>query len=309
MSFFVKFKGMEPIPALIVFSSKESIESFEDLQKVNDREVIEIHFGELTDFDTLMEAYRDDNALSEITLTSSNDEYVYYDYIIRVSLSLKAVESETPGMATNHWIMKLAQLTEVDKRLRQIVDTINKSPSTMTLEEYKAAKIDQSKEMLEKFLYTHPLVTNAKNDIFAEYTATTDKQNQFISQIITWYFNSQMGIEDTIYWNERSKPCTVWSTEECVTFMNAMKAYTKPLVTAQQQFEVAINNCKTKAEVEATNIDYNTVVSPNGRKWWVGYTSDEVRRLIDYYGDTDEKPSGADKYLHPDTNNEEETDE
>lgn len=298
MSFSVKFKGLDAIPAIVVYCSNQQIESFADINKIDDRDVIEIHFSENTEFDTLMEAYRSDDALSEITLSDTNEEYIYYDYVIRVSLSLTSVSSDTEvGIAQNHWIMKLAQLTETDKRLRQIVDTINKSPATMTLEEYKEAKIAQSKTLLEKYLDTHPLITNVKNDIFGEYSATVDKQNLFISQCITYFFNTQAGIEDEISWNERRKPCTTWTIEECTRFMNVMKAYTKPLVSAQQQYEVEIRALNTKAEVEAFNIDYSAVNAPNGKEWWVGYTTDEIKRLNEYYGITDTKPIDADSYL------------
>ena len=300
MEYSVKFKGMDPIPAIVVFSEKKEVDSYADLNVSDKREILEIRFKDLTDFELLMSAYRSDEALSEITIIDTNgtDEFIYYDYIIRISLAFTSVESSEIATAENQWIMKLAQLTETDKRLRQIVDTINKSPATMTLEEYKVAKIEQSKELLEKFLYYNPLITSAKNDIFAEYTATTDKQNQFVGQFVSYYFNTQMGIEVNIYWNERGKPCSVWTVEQGLAFMNAMKAYTKPLVTAQQQFEVNINACTTKAEVEATNINYASVPTANGRSWWVGYTADEVRRLIEHYGDTEVKPDDADAYLN-----------
>lgn len=298
MSTEIKFKGMDPIPAIIVLGSKEQIESFEDINKIDDREVVEIHFGELTDFDTLMAAYRSDDALSEITIIDGDNEFIYYDYIIRVSLSLTTVEAESgSGMAAKRWIMKLAQLTETDKRLRMIVDTINKSPATMTLEEYKEARIEQTKQLLQKFLATHPLISNCKNNIFAPYNATTEKQNMFVAQFALYTFNKQAGIEDTMTWNECGKPCTIWTDAECITFMNHMKAYTKPLVSAQQQYEVDILALNTKAEVEAYEIDYSKVPSTNGQSWWVGYTTDEIKRLNDYYGVTTEKPKDADAYL------------
>ena len=307
MSFFVKFKGMDQIPAIIVYSSKSQVTSYTDINKIDDREVLQIHFDELTDFDTLMEAYRSDEALSEITIIddNTNEQFIYYDYIIRIALSLTAVENDTESsLAANRWIMTVAQLTQTDKELRQIVDTINKSPSTMTLQEYKYARIEQSKALLETYLRDHPLVTGCKNNIFAAYTATTDKQNLFVGQCVSYYFNTLNHIEDTLTWNERGKPCTVWTMEEALMFMNAMKAYTKPLVSAQQQYEVDILALQTKAEVEAYNIDYSKVFAPNGRLWWVGYTIDEIRRLIEHFGDTETKPEGADEYLHPTEPNE-----
>lgn len=297
MSLTVKFKGFDPIPAIIVLGSDEQIESFADINKIDNRNVISIHFNELIDFNTLMDIYRSDDALSEITLSDNGEEFIHYDYIIRVSLSLTSVASGNEGIAEKHWIMKLAQLTETDKRLRMIVDTINKSPATMTLEEYKEARIEQTKQLLQKFFATHPLISNCKNNIFAPYNATSEKQNMFVAQFALYTFNKQAGIEDTMTWNECGKPCTIWTDAECITFMNHMKAYTKPLVSAQQQYEVDILALNTKAEVEAYEIDYSKVPTSNGQNWWIGYTTDEIRRLNEYYGITAEKPEDADAFL------------
>ena len=307
MSYTIKFKGIDTIiPAIIVYSSKQQVTSYADINKIDNREVLQIHFPELTDYNLLMQAYSSEDALSEITITDSdNSQYIYMDYVIRVSLSLNAVESDPTdlmNLAANQWIMTIAQLTPTDKELRKIVDTINGSPSALTLQEYKEARIAQSKTLLEKFLNDHPLISACKNNIFAPYTATTEKQNLFMNQCVTYYFNTINHIEDTLMWNERGKPCTVWTMEEAIKFMNGMKAYTKPLVSTQQQYEVDILALPDKAAVEAYVIDYSTVPVPNGRLWWVGYTVTEVQLLIEHFGDTEEKPKGADEYLHGDTN-------
>jgi hypothetical protein len=123
-----------------------------------------------------------------------------------------------------------------------------------------------------------------------------------MNQCVTYYFNTVNHIEDTLMWNERGKPCTVWTMEEALKFMNAMKAYTKPLVSAQQQYEVDLLALPDKAAVEAYVIDYSTIPVPNGRSWWVGYTVAEVQLLQEHFGDTEEKPKGADEYLHGPTN-------
>ena len=305
MSYTIKFKGMDAIiPAIIVYSSKQQVTSYADINKIDNREVLQIHFPELTDYNLLMQAYRSEDALSEITITDEDDgQYIYMDYVIRVSLSLNAVENDQDAnTAANHWIMTVAQLTETDKELRRMVDTITQSPSTLTLQEYKEVRIEQSKTLLEKFLNDHPLISACKNNIFAPYTATTEKQNLFMNQCVTYYFNTVNHIEDTLTWNERGKPCTVWTMEEALKFMNAMKAYTKPLVSAQQQYEVDLLALPDKAAVEAYVIDYSTIPVPNGRYWWVGYTVTEVQLLQEHFGDTEDKPKGADEYLHGATN-------
>lgn len=303
MSFSIKFKGMDAIPALIVYSSKKQVTSYSDINKIDNREVLQIHFPELTDYNLLMQAYSSEDALSEITITDEDgSQYIYMDYVIRISMSLNAVENDqNTNTAANHWIMTVAQLTETDRELRRVVDTITQSPSTLTLQEYKEVRIQESKNLLEKYLNDHPLISNCKDGIFAPYSATIDKQNLFTGQAVLYYFNTLNGIPDTLTWNEKGKPCVPWTMEEAIVFMNTMKAYTKPLVSAQQQYEVDIQALPDKAAVEAYVIDYGSVFAPNGKAWWVGYTTDEVKRLIEHYGDTDTKPDGADEYLHGET--------
>lgn len=303
MSLTIKFKGMDAIPALIVYSSKKQVTSYSDINKIDNREVLQIHFPELTDYNLLMQAYSSEDALSEITITDEDgSQYIYMDYVIRISMSLNAVENDqNANTAANHWIMTVAQLTETDIELRRVVDTITQSPSTLTLQEYKEVRIQESKNLLEKYLNDHPLISNCKDGIFAPYSATIDKQNLFTGQAVLYYFNTLNHIPDTLTWNEKGKPCVPWTMEEAIIFMNAMKAYTKPLVSAQQQYEVDIQALPDKAAVEAYVIDYGNVFAPNGKAWWVGYTTDEVRRLIEHFGDTDNKPDGADEYLHGET--------
>lgn len=303
MSLTIKFKGMDAIPALIVYSSKKQVTSYSDINKIDNREVLQIHFPELTDYNLLMQAYSSEDALSEITITDEDgSQYIYMDYVIRISMSLNAVENDqNANTAANHWIMTVAQLTETDIELRRVVDTITQSPSTLTLQEYKEVRIQESKNLLEKYLNDHPLISNCKDGIFAPYSATIDKQNLFTGQAVLYYFNTLNHIPDTLTWNEKGKPCVPWTMEEAIIFMNAMKAYTKPLVSAQQQYEVDIQALPDKAAVEAYVIDYGSVFAPNGKDWWVGYTTDEVRRLIEHFGDTDNKPDGADEYLHGET--------
>jgi hypothetical protein len=305
----IRFKGLEPMDIITYEISTERVESYADINRIDNRHLIKIHFNELTEFETLMEAYRNDDALSEISIINSNgEEVIFTDYMIRMSLSLTSVSGgDDASLAVNHWIMTLAQLTPTDKKLRLIVDTINKTSSTMTLDEYKYAKIDQSKVLLQKYLMEHPLISNCKSGIFAPYNATIEKQNLFIGQYALYVFNKQAGIEDVMTWNECGKPCTVWNDNTCIGFMNAMKAYTKPLVSAQQQYEVDIMAATTKTEVESMNIDYSEVETANGKDWWIGYTTEEIQRLNEYYGLTDEKPIDADDYLGK--NNTEETEE
>lgn len=285
MGVYIYFKGVpDPIQATIVYSSKDVTTSFDDLVPKDTRNVLEINFPETVDFDTLLNVYRNEDALSEITIKSDSDDsvFVHFDYVIRQALSLQAYsdKSDKEALGVNRWVMRLAQLTEADKQFRQIVGVAAKATSYMTLDEYKEAQIQISKENLDKFLRKHPLISACKDGIFAPYTATTDKQTLFVSQFASYSANKQAGIEDQMTWNEAGKSCIPWTDQECLLFMNDMKRYTKPLVAAQQHYEESILSLTTKVEVEAAMIDYATVATYNGDPSWIGHTVSEVEEMM-----------------------------
>lgn len=292
----IKFKGIEEaIPAIVVFSSADQVESNEDLVKVDNRNILSIHFPASVEYDTLINVYRDEESLSEITIMNDDgiSVFVHLNYVIRISLSLISYgnEDEITEWGPTRWIMKVAQLTEADKQFRQIVGVVAKSASYLSLEDYRDVKIDQSKQELEKFLKTNFLISSAKDGIYAPYSATTDKQNLFASQFALYMANTQAGIPDTMTWNEHGKSCVPWEPEECLTFMNDLKRFTKPLVSAQQHFEVELNKMTSKSQLEAAKIDYSTVEVVNGRTWWIGFTKEEIDKLIEFVGDTPERPA------------------
>ena len=112
--------------------------------------------------------------------------------------------------------------------------------------------------------------------MYKEYTVTTDKQNQFVAQYSVYTVNKMAGLTDVFTWNEKGKPCVPWDEESCIKWMNAAKAYTKPLVAAQQAYEVAVMEMTSKAELEYFDIDYSTVETVNGDVSWLNHTDAEV---------------------------------
>ena len=172
--------------------------------------------------------------------------------------------------------MSVAQLNDADKQFRKLIGIAAKSASWLTIDEYRDAKIQTSKENLEKYLKDHPLISNCKDGVYKEYTVTTEKQNQFAAQFAVYLANKMAGIEDVFTWNEKGKPCVPWDESSCIKWMNAAKAYTKPLVQAQQAYEVALTEMTSKTEMEKYNIDYSTVKTENGRDTWINHTDAEV---------------------------------
>lgn len=281
----IKFKGIdEEIQAIAVFSASiADISSQNDLVTTDERQLMNIHFPEGVDTDILLKAYISEDALSEIAIINedTSETFVHVNYVIQQSLALQpcGTTEEIAMYGPNRWIMSIAQLTEADKQFRQLVGVAAKNVNYLTLDEYRDYKIQISKEMLNEYLEGHCLISACKDGIYAPYTATMEKQSLFSSQYAAYLANKMAGVDDTMTWNEHGKSCVPWTDENCIVFMNDMKAYVKPLVSAQQQYEEHINTLTTKAEIEAYNIDYSQVVTVNGKESWIGYTIAEVAEI------------------------------
>ena len=281
----IKFKGIDKqFNAIAVYGENSKYtEAPHEIVSNSERSVIEIHFPATEDYSDLISVYNNEDALSEITITdgTSNEIYVHLNYIIQQSLSLRSygTTQEVAMYGPDRWIMTLAQLTEADKQFRKLVGVASKSVAYLTLDEYKEVKIQLSKEKLETYLKNNPLISNCKDSVYKEYTVTTDKQNQFAAQFAVYMANKMAGVEDIFTWNEKGQPCVPWDEASCIRWMNAAKAYTKPLVQAQQAYEVAVTEMTTKVEVENFDIDYSTVNTTNGKTEWVGHTDAEVNAI------------------------------
>lgn len=278
----IRFKGVDKdYQAIVVFgeNSKYTKAPHELVPEAN-RSVLEIHFPAATDYADLIAVYNNEDALSEISIIdgATNEIYVHLNYIIPLSLSLQAygTANEIAMNGPDRWIMQIAQLTDADKQFRKIVGVAAKSAAYLTLEEYKDVKIQLSKEKLEKYLKNNPLISDCKDSVYKPYTVTTEKQNQFVAQFAVYTANKMAGIDDVMTWNEMGMPCVPWDEASCIKWMNAAKAYTKPLVAAQQAYEVAVTKMTTKAEIELFDIDYSTVETVNGKSSWIGHTAAEV---------------------------------
>ena len=280
----IKFKGIdEEIPAITIISASDvDVESQSDLVSKDKRKVMHIHFPEGINDVLLRKIYASEDALSEITIIieETSEVYVHLDYMIQVSLSLQPFgdADEIAMYGPMRWIMSLAQLTEADRQFRQLVGERAKNVNYMTLDEYRNYKIDVSKSKLNDYLENNCLISDCKDGIFAPYTATMEKQNLFSSQYAAYMANKLAGVDDIMTWNEHGKSCIPWTDDACIAFINAMKAYVKPLVSAQQHYEEQINLLTTKAEIEAYDIDYSKVETVNGKEIWIGHTRAEISR-------------------------------
>lgn len=277
----IRFKGIDKdFNAIAVYGENSKYtEAPHEVVSNGERSVLEIHFPATVEYTDLISIYNNEDTLSEITIIdgTNNETYVHLNFVIQQSLSLRAYGSaqEAALYGPDRWIMCLAQLTEADKQFRKVIGIAAKSAAYLSLDEYKDAKIQLSKEKLETYLKNNPLISNCKDNVYKEYTVTTDKQNQFAAQFAVYMANKLAGVEDIFTWNEKGQPCVPWDEASCIKWMNAAKAYTKPLVQAQQAYEVAVTKIATKSDLEDYEIDYATVTTVNGKREWIGHTDAE----------------------------------
>ena len=277
MSNTITFKGHPSIECNAVISYDMAAYSSDDVLKTAMRPCIDIRFPTTVDQHTLVEIFTSkDGSLSEIAINRTypnpqNEEetltesYIHSDYDIPVKLALEYVDD------TLQWVMTLAQLTEIDKALREIAGKVAKKTEFLTFEEYQDALVEKSNDDLASYLLTHPLISSCHEGIYQRYNATLNHQFLFTSNYMAHYVKIQAGIPDTFRWNVSGDTCEPWTDIEAMLFIADMAAYVTPLVEAQQNYEKNIRRAKTKEELDKIVINYSAVPTVNKPISVVGY--------------------------------------
>lgn len=119
----------------------------------------------------------------------------------------------------------------------------------------KAAKIAESKTDLASYLASHPLQwTDGEY-----YSITAEKQVQLTSKVMAATMAATLSKPYTLTWNSTGEVCKAWELTDLSALAFAIDARVTSLVTYQQTQEVAINAAQTMAELEAIEVDYDTV--------------------------------------------------
>ena len=122
-----------------------------------------------------------------------------------------------------------------------------------SLDTLKDKCILETKSNLTKFLEENPLFSYVKHKEGRFYRVTLDKQQQLTSTLLMYSGYQQAGIEFPLTWNDTGSVCEEWTYDQLFLLAAEMNGYVKPLVTLQQETEVAIKNAKTKEEVLSVN--------------------------------------------------------
>ena len=79
----------------------------------------------------------------------------------------------------------------------------------------------------------------------------------FTSKFTAHMFLEMKQIEDVMTWNESGQACEVWTDAECLQLIKEWNAISTALVKRQQDLELEIKACETKADVQKVEISYS----------------------------------------------------
>lgn len=120
----------------------------------------------------------------------------------------------------------------------------------------KSELIKLSKFNLSEYLENNPLFSTVKYEDGRKYNVTSDKQNLLASNIITYQFAQQQGLDYHLEWNDTGEISEPWSIEELIQLSIEIKNYVSPIVQQQQRMEKAIKGCKTIEELQQIDMSF-----------------------------------------------------
>lgn len=133
--------------------------------------------------------------------------------------------------------------------------TFSEPIQTTTMAEIKNEKISFSKNKLAEWLEKHPLYSKVHNEEGEIYTITEEKQALLTQNLML----SQLAHSETTTWNCQGGICEEWTVEELMQLAFEIEAYVRPRIKKQQKYEVQINESSSIEEVEAIEIEYDTI--------------------------------------------------
>ena len=129
------------------------------------------------------------------------------------------------------------------------------NPEPNYLNENKKSRIAQSKLDLASYLESHPLLwTDGEY-----YAITAEKQAQLTSKIMAATMAQTLSTDYHLTWNSTGEVCKEWTLQDLASLAFAIDARATSLVTYQQTQEVAMRNATTQEELDAIEVDYDSV--------------------------------------------------
>ena len=116
-------------------------------------------------------------------------------------------------------------------------------------------RVQKSKADLSIYLENHPMQwTDGEH-----YSITAEKQNQLTSKIMAATMAQTMSADYTLTWNSTGEVCKEWALTDLYALAFAIDARVTALVSYQQTQEVAMKNAATLDELNAIEVNYDSV--------------------------------------------------
>lgn len=119
----------------------------------------------------------------------------------------------------------------------------------------KDARIQQSKDDLEAYLEAHPITWTDGQ----QYSITREKQQQLSGKMAAAQAAQILSQPYTMEWNDTGMVCREWSMEDIAALGLAIDARITALVKYQQTQEMAMQAATSMDELNAIEVDYDTV--------------------------------------------------
>ena len=151
-------------------------------------------------------------------------------------------------------------LTSVNERLTALEPITDYT--TLSLEDAKEYRVNESASDLEAYLSEHPITSTCHQGISAQYSITKDKQDYLQAMINMTKLSQESGIPYQPSWNATGEVCSYdWTLEELCQLAMEIEAVVRPLVSYQQTLEKEIRSVETMEDLKNVVIDYSQAPS------------------------------------------------
>jgi hypothetical protein len=145
-----------------------------------------------------------------------------------------------------------------------LLEDLNNTQIEALLNVYKEHLINISKIEMESFLNNHPILSTCHNKTKSYYNVSLEKQSILANNFTTYKLKKSLGMDVKFTWNSTGDKCEEWAEEEAIQLLLEIDNYVHPIISKQQDLELAIKACTTIEELDAIEISYDEFIPKIG---------------------------------------------
>ena len=250
--------------SLVLNNQKETISS---LAKSYDEtnEMVLKHDESQTDIKKQVESISDDTSKMSKSITELELNKINVDREIgKQNKKQESIAEDVQTLAKDLQDTTLAakntakELSDIDLRVTNLEPISD--ITTLSLEDAKIYRINESKQLLEEFLAAHPITSTCHQDKPAQYSITSEKSTLLLTMISMTEMCEASGVPYQPSWNATGQSCTYdWTLQELKQLALEIEQVVRPLISYQQHVEEYIQSVENMEALTAVIIDYNPV--------------------------------------------------